>query len=41
MVVDGCRGKTGMGHVVGKLLVGQLAPVDELSKGWRRVDMSL
>jgi len=32
-VVGGGCGKTGMGHVVGKLLVGQLAPVDEIGGG--------
>jgi hypothetical protein len=25
---------------VGRLLIGQLAPVDEIVEGWRRVDRS-
>lgn len=29
----GVRGTTGMSHVMGKLLVGQLAPVDEIWGG--------
>jgi hypothetical protein len=38
-VVGGGCGKTRMGQV-GKLLVGQLAPVDAILVGWRRVDRS-
>jgi hypothetical protein len=39
LVVGGGCGKTRMGQV-GKLLVGQLAPVDAILVGWRRVDRS-